>query len=134
MSLFTINTTPGAATAKNHNLLTQYSSIKWEHIVAVIMPLHNAHDTCNWQKDIAMYYCQMNSLNKSTKNTINLHKDDFTMEAATCSRMLLFKVITSQAQVSTKTTATLIMSQLTAGLGQLLKEAGGNVIMFHKKI
>jgi hypothetical protein len=78
----------------------------------------------------------MNSLTKLAKNTIHLHKVDFTTPAPanTCSGLLLFKVITTQAQVSTKTTATLIMSQLTASLGQILEESGGNFIVFHKKV
>jgi hypothetical protein len=74
--MFTINTTPAAVADQLQP--SQYSSIKLTHISMVVNPIHCMHNTHEWQNDIAMYYCQMNSLTKLAKNTIHLHKKDFT--------------------------------------------------------
>jgi hypothetical protein len=46
----------------------------------------------------------------------------------------MVKVITMSAQVATRSTATLLMSQLMAGMPQIYDECGGNIIKFHESI
>ena len=46
----------------------------------------------------------------------------------------MVKVITMAAQVATRSTATLLMSQLMAGMPHLYEECGGNIIKFHESV
>jgi hypothetical protein len=86
------------------------------------------------QDDTALYHCLYDSLNIDARNWINLKKDDFTLSNNTESGVLLIKVITMAAQVATRSMATLLMSQLMAGMHQLYDECGGNIIKFHETI
>jgi hypothetical protein len=90
--------------------------------------------TCKVQDDTALYHCLYDSLNMDARNQINLKKDNFTLTNNTKSGVLMVKVITMSAQVATRSTATLLMSQLTAGMHLLYDECRGNIIKFHETI
>jgi hypothetical protein len=114
------------------SMLTQYVDIDREDAKTFLdTELDATTHPRKVQDDTALYHCLYDSLNIDARNGINLKKNDFILTNNTESGVLLIKVITMAAQVATRSTATLLMSQLTAGMHQLYDECGGNIIKFH---
>jgi hypothetical protein len=117
------------------SMLTQYADIDREDAKTFLdTELDATTHPRKVQDDTALYHCLYDSLNIDARNRINLKKADFTLANNTESGVLLIKVITMAAQVATRSTATLLMSQLTAGMHQLYDKCGGNIIKFHETI
>ena len=109
------------------SMLTQYADIDREDTKTFLdTELDATTHPRKVQDDTALYHCLYDSLNIDARNRINLKKNDFTLANNTESGVLLIKVITMAAQVATRSTATLLMSQLTAGMHQLYDECGTN--------
>jgi hypothetical protein len=112
------------------SMLTQYANIDCKDAKTFLnAELDATTHPCKVQDDTALYHCLYDSLNMDARNRINLKKDDFTLTNNTKSGVLLIKVIMMAAQVATRSTATLLMSQLMAGMHQLYDECGGNIIV-----
>jgi hypothetical protein len=118
--------TKGGATK---SMLMQYANIALEDAKTFLdTELDETTHPHKVQDDTALYHCLYDSLNMDARNRINLKKDDFTLTNNTESGVLMVKVIMMAAQVATRSMATLLMSQLTAGMHLLYDECGGNII------